>query len=220
MLSAEEIARTWTNNGGKSVTGVLKEKGEGWVKILIKSRIHRIEVDTLSDEDQEYIRSAKIYRTLRMRVTTVKAQPSNAEQGRDIRKVKVALENVQERKLKFRQVWIAQTPGRQTYGVHRVVDVDYDQDGEYFHQEIFYSRTSNGAQDKGFAARLINEDGNTLAEATSMRPFVRFLEESRPAGSTAGAEGVRRPPASPSAAWPASHQSGCGAGVVGGLPPN
>jgi hypothetical protein len=97
-----------------------------------------------------------------MRVTTVRATLSKGAAGRDIRKVKVSLENVQGRTLKFRLIWIAQSQGRRTYGAHRVVDVEYDMDGEFFHQEIFYSRSQNGAQYKGFAARLVDEGGGDL----------------------------------------------------------
>lgn len=175
--TAEEIERIWTNKNGKTVKGVLKEKEEGWVKILIKSKIHKIKVSTLSEADQKYIEEAKVYRTLRMRVTTVRATSSKGAAGRDIRKVKVTLENVQGRKLKFRLIWIAQTQARKTYGAHRVIDVEYDADGEYFHQEIFYKRSENGAQYKGFAARLVDEGGATLAETASLQPFVRFLNE-------------------------------------------
>jgi hypothetical protein len=52
-LSGEETARLWTSKSGKSVKGVLKEKEDGWVKILIKSRIHKIQITTLSEEDQK-----------------------------------------------------------------------------------------------------------------------------------------------------------------------
>jgi hypothetical protein len=117
-----------------------------------------------------------------MRVTTVRATSSKGAAGRDIRKVKVSLENVQGRTLKFRLIWIAQSQGRRTYGAHRVVDVEYDMDGEFFHQEIFYSRSQNGAQYKGFAARLVDEGGGvTLAETAILQPFLRFLNEAEQA---------------------------------------
>ncbi len=132
-LVAEEKLRVWTNQAGKKMKGVLQEKEEGWVQILVKSKVYRIQIKTLSEADQKYIKEAQVFKTLRMRVTTVKAESSNAERGTDIRKIKVELENVQERKLSFKLVWIAQSHGRTKYGIHRVVDVDYDADGEYFH---------------------------------------------------------------------------------------
>ncbi len=176
-LATEERPRAWTNKDGKSVTGTLKEKGDGWVKILIKSRLHKIPVDTLSEEDREYIGEAKLYKTLRMRVTTVRAESSNAERGLDIRKIKVVLENVQDRKLKFRLVWIAQASGHKTYGPHRTVRAEYDADGEYFHKEKFYRNSEHGVQYKGYAVRLTDEKGNTVAETASLVPLLRFLDE-------------------------------------------
>ena len=175
-LAAEERPRPWTNKDGKSVTGTLKEKGDGWVKILIKSRLHEIPLDTLSEEDREYIGKAKLYKTLRMRVTTVRAESSNAAKGIDIRKIKLVLENVQGRKLKFRLVWIAQAQGHKTYGPHRTVRAEYDVDGEYVHQETFW-RSTNGAQYKGYAVRLTDDKGNTVAETASLVPLLRFLDE-------------------------------------------
>ena len=176
----EELPRTWTNRDGKTVTGTLVEKGDGFAGILIKGRKHQIKLSTLSEEDREYVANAKLFQTLRMRVQTVKAESSNADKGLDIRRLKVELENVGERKLNFRLIWIAQTRERSTYGRHREVTKVYENDGEYFHQETFYTRSANGAQYKGYAARITDEDGNTLAETASMRPFLRFLDEADP----------------------------------------
>ena len=177
VTEGAEPARTWTNKDGKTVTGSLVEKGDDWVAVLIKGRTHKIKLATLSDADLEYVKATKLYKTLRLRVTTVKAESSNTDKGLDIRRIKVELENVGGRALDFKLIWIAQTRQRSTYGVHRTVTAKYKDDGNYFHQETFYPRSSNGAQYKGYAVRVTDAQGNTLGETASLVPFLRFLDE-------------------------------------------
>lgn len=59
-LQAEEEARIWTNTSGKTVSGILQEKGDDWAKILIKGKVYKLPLNSLSEVDQEYIKNAKL----------------------------------------------------------------------------------------------------------------------------------------------------------------
>lgn len=179
---ASEEPRMWTNLKGNSVTGILVEKGDGWVKVEIKSKVHKIELDTLSKEDQEYVKKAKISKKFALRVTTESHKPDDIEV--DERKVHVELEGVDGRKLYCLVVWIARFQsgqGTRNEGtrIKYVVEDFCDKDGKYSHEASFSLDQKDGQVYKGYAVRILDKEGNTLAETADPSSNLTFLDKAR-----------------------------------------
>lgn len=62
--SDAEATRSWTNNEGKVITAQLVEEKDGTVKLLKNGKSYNIAIDTLSPEDQDYIKKWVSNKTL------------------------------------------------------------------------------------------------------------------------------------------------------------
>jgi len=52
-----EKPRVWTSADGRKLTGTLEDKGDDWVKLKIKGKVHTLKLEKLSREDQDYLKT-------------------------------------------------------------------------------------------------------------------------------------------------------------------
>jgi len=177
IAQAAEAPRKWTNTAGKSVTGSLVEKGDGWVKVEIKSTVHRIKLDTLSEADQEYVKNVKISKDLALRVSIDSQKPG--DMAIDERTIQLELEGVDDRKLYCLLVWISQVQSGQGSRIKHVVEAFYKKDGKYTHKASFSDNKKSGQIYRGYAVRILDSEGQMLAETASPSSNLDYLDKAR-----------------------------------------
>lgn len=171
-------SREWTNTKGKSVTGTMVEKGDGWVKVEIKSKVHKIKLETLSKEDQEYVRNTRIRKEFACKVKEASRKASNIDFN--IRTVTLQLEGVADLGEVYCQlVWISSLRTGGGPSIKAVVEAYYDRDGEYSHEAMFSNNAKVGESYRGYAYRFLDERGNKLAESGNPSSFVKYLDKAR-----------------------------------------
>jgi len=176
-LRASEAPRKWTNQEGRSVTGSLVEKGDGWVKIEIRSKVHKIELNTLSKADQEYVEKVKLSKKFALRVTTESGDAKTS--GNNTVKAHVELEGVDDRHLYCLLVWISQLQSSKGTRIRHVIEAFYDKDGKYTHEATFSSNRDGGQIYRGYAVRVMDQEGNTLAETAEPPSNLSYLDKAR-----------------------------------------
>lgn len=175
---AGEEPRKWTNKKGKSVKGIMVEKGEEWVKVEIKDKVHKIPLDSLSEEDQEYVKKTEILKEFAVKLTTASRKASDGDF--DVRTLKIEVEGVNDRRLYFVLVWLSQLRTTGGTSIAREVEGFLTKDEVRDYEARFSNvRTLGGEAYRGFALRILDESGKVLKEGAEPSSGLKFLEDAR-----------------------------------------
>lgn len=175
-LPAEEKSRVWTSSDGRTLTGVLKEKGDGWVKIEIKRKIHQIKLEKLSKKDREYIKNLVIYKPLEVKVRLESYKDSGLD--KNIKTVILELTNVpKETEYYCLLVWISALKTSGTIGIKSVVESFLNSDCVEKYEAGFYNNRKVGEAYRGYALRLYDPEGKIVAERVSSNAYTKYLDQ-------------------------------------------
>jgi len=180
-LAAEEQEgekpRVWTSADGKKLTGVLEEKGEGWVKLKVKGKLYKLKVEKLSQADRDYLKTHKVMKPLVIRTELKSHKDTNLK--KTVKTLDVEFKNMEEKtELYLLVVWIAKKKSDERAGaisIKEKLECFYDQDGVYSHEAGFYDN-KNGDAYRGWAIRVMDMKGRVLAERASASSYLRYLK--------------------------------------------
>ena len=177
-VHAEESSRVWTNSAGKKVTGVMKGKGEDWVEIEIKGKVHKIKLASLSKEDQDYVNATKITKPLVVKTEVLSQKASDTDF--DVRTVKLDIKNVEEgSEIYCLLVWVSQLKTSGGSGVKSHIESFIRKDETKYFKASFSNNRKVGESYRGFALRMMDMDGNVLVEKAEPAGYTKYLNEVR-----------------------------------------
>ena len=180
-LAAEEQEgekpRVWTSADGKKLTGVLEEKGEGWVKLKVKGKLYKLKVEKLSQADRDYLKTHKVMKPLVIRTELKSHKDTNLK--KTVKTLDLEFKNMEEKtELYLLVVWIAKKKSDERAGaisIKEKLECFYDRDGVYSHEAGFYDN-KNGDAYRGWAIRVMDMKGRVLAERASASSYLRYLK--------------------------------------------
>ena len=172
-----ENPRIWTSADGRKLTGTLEEKGEDWVKLKIKGKVYTLKLEKLSKEDQDYLKTHKIWKPLEIRTELKSYKDNDLEQN--VMTLDVEFANMEENsELYLLLVWISKKKSDLTGGsvsIKEKLECFYDRDGVYSHEASFYDN-KNGDDFRGWAIRVMDMKGKIIAERASASSYLRYLK--------------------------------------------
>ncbi|BCX46095.1 signal peptide protein [Haloferula helveola] len=173
-LVAGEKPREWTDSQGRKMTGTLVEKNQTHVEILVKSKRYKLPIESLSEDDQEYIKNADVYPDVELDVRTVKVESSGTSSFTDVdaRKIEVSVKNVSGRKLTVRCVWIGD--GGKAVGFHTMDEHTLTEDSTLEFSTTYDFKGGKLREYRGYAVG-VKHNGIWKAVQASMKPYERFI---------------------------------------------
>ncbi|MEO1836175.1 MAG: hypothetical protein ABGZ49_11845 [Akkermansiaceae bacterium] len=169
--------RVWTNADGRTLRGVLKERGDNWVKIQIKDRVHMIKLEKLSAKDRDYLKN--LVKSLEVKVGV----KSWLDKGLDLdmKTLKLDLKNVEKGKeLYGLLVWVSVLKTGGGSSIKSKVESFYREDGTHKYEAGFLKHGVIGENYRGYALRLYDEEGRVVAERSSSSAVAKFLDKANP----------------------------------------
>ena len=177
-LCAQEKTRVWTSADGRKLTGVLEEKGDGWVKLKVKDKVYRLKLEKLSEKDREFLKDYKIKKPLVIK--TELRSTKDTDLKKTIKTLNVEFRNMEEnQELYLLVMWIGKKNSDITggsVGIMQQLECFYSRDGVYGHKASFYDNQQVGESFRGWAIRVIDMKGNVLLEKASSNSYLRYLE--------------------------------------------
>lgn len=176
VAAADEEARLWTNSKGKSAKGVMVDKGEDWVKVKIKGKVHELPLATLSEKDRKYVHETELKKDLVIKTEVKSRRASDIDF--DVRTLEVELKHLEEgRRIYGLIVWVSRLHTSGKTGVKSHVEGFYTSDGTYDYEASFSNNRKVGESYQGFALRLIDADGSVIGERASAKPYLKYLDQ-------------------------------------------
>ena len=175
---SEVKVRRWLDSQtGKSVRAYFAGVDNGMVTLETKKGdSYTIALDRLSKSDQKYIKKTKIYKPLQVKAEVTSQKASDLDFN--IRSLKVDIKNIEEGKEVYALVvWISQLHTNGNTGIKTFVEDFFRKDGEYFYKCSFSNNRKVGESYRGYALRLIDEDGKILTERASTSTYKRYLDK-------------------------------------------
>ena len=177
-LCAQEKPRVWTSADGRKLTGVLEEKGDGWVKLKVKDKVYRLKLEKLSEKDREFLKDYKIKKPLVIKTELKSTKDTDLK--KTIKTLNVEFRNMEEnQELYLLVMWIGKKNSDITggsVGIMQQLECFYSRDGVYGHKAGFYDNQQVGESFRGWAIRVIDMKGNVLLEKASSNSYLRYLE--------------------------------------------
>lgn len=173
----KEEERVWTSADGRTLRGVLKERGDDWVKIQIKDRVHKIKLEKLSAKDREFLKN--LIKPLEVKVEV----KSWLDRGLDLdmKTLKLDLKNVEKGKeLYGLLVWVSALKTGGGSSIKSKVESFYREDGTHKYEAGFLKHGVIGESYRGYALRLYDEEGRVVAERSSSSAVAKFLDKANP----------------------------------------
>lgn len=195
--SAEESSRTWTDEQGRTLEGILRAKSETHAEVALDNgRVVMLPIAKLSLGDQDHIAAAAVpalnAHGLRQRAPevfarTVSSGKSSASgykrtlTGRydwkpgqpGSRSIEVDVSGVVSKSYTVVVVWLADGGNKSRYGIRQASKQKVDAD-EKLRFDVVFPSTQNY---RGFAVGLLDENNAWVSKSASQKPFERFLDE-------------------------------------------
>lgn len=170
----EEKSRTWTSSSGKKILGVMKSYGDDWVQIQVKGKLYKLPLEKLSKPDQDYVAAAKSKLKVTLKLVTV----NDNDLDYDRRTLSITFRNVPEdEEVYCLVVWIATArEGRQT-GLKSSMEAFIDRNSTEDFEVGFSNHKELGDIYRGYAVRLIDEEGKVIKEYSSSGNMLKYLDE-------------------------------------------
>lgn len=177
-LCAEEKPRVWTSADGRKLTGTLEEKGDDWIKLRVRGKVFRLNLEKLSQEDREFLKDYKIKKPLVVR-TELKSTKDPDLKKTD-KTLNIEFRNMEEnQELYVLVMWIGKKNSDITggdVGIMQQLECFYGRDGVYPHRASFYDNQKVGESYRGWAIRVMDMKGSILLERASADSHLRYLK--------------------------------------------
>lgn len=128
---AADDARTWTNNDGKTVKGVLLRSTETTVTIRVGTRDFTLKLDTLSKADQEYVKSYnEAQRNAELYKFEMVEEKAKSDKNPASRTLKITLDKSDDKCLMVTIYWVGMGEGKDKIGTYAIMTYVRPHDGK------------------------------------------------------------------------------------------
>lgn len=177
LLQAEDVikAREWQNTAGKKMKATMIAKDEDSVTVrMSNSKTYTLQMDQLSEADQEYVRSTYVPIKVRLNVKTTKQSSVRSARG-STRSINVRASGAKGCKLTL--YWIGQNSDEDEYGVFEKITEEIENDDYVSDFSVVFNKTSRSFDYQHKAHTIVVRKGDkVLAVYESLGGLKRFAD--------------------------------------------